>query len=197
MNANAIEKYFKNFYDEENCLFDFKKNDNTLTVSGIRGAESFAHVCHVCSHIGDSPEREHWGVSKISAAIAYQQGDIKARNGSYEPSWFVDAESLSDYVEYFLTKDSKELKEFVRWINYRDINWNNPRTQRFSVTLTFKEVTGVAMAAHTDYSKRFDCHAVHLVFEYTASHKDGEFALYSAYPVLTFEDRAIVKANYM
>lgn len=196
---NMIEKFFEKYYDKEKYAFNFHKMEKILTVSGVNGNNTCEHNCHALTHVGDmvgNETRERWAVKKISTAIAYQKGDETAVHGSYEPSWFEDELTLSDYLEYFLHKDSPELNKLIRWVKDRDINFYSYSDRRLVINLELKEVTGLAICAHTDYSKRFKCHGIRFIFEYTASHNDGEFALYNAYPILTKEDRAIVKKNY-
>lgn len=187
-----IEKFFTTFFNEEDGVFDFHKNDSTLTVSGMRGIDAFERRCHVLDHIGDDGSREHWAVEKISTAIAARKGDVNARHGSYEPSWFEDEYAASDYLEYYLN-NKIEQNMLLRWLNDREINFYDSRENRYVVDLEFKEVTGWAICAHTSYNDRFECHGVRFVFEYTASVKDVEFALYDAYPILTRKDREAVK----
>lgn len=192
MNVPVIKKFFEKFYIEDECVFDFKKNDSTLTVSGSKGIDAYSRKCHVLEHIGDDGSREHWAVEKISTAIAFKKGDDTAKHGSYEPSWFEDEYAVSDYLEYFLNSE-KDLPKFLRWIKDRDINYFDNRENRYVVDLEFKEVTGLAICAHTSYKDRFECHGVRFVFEYTANLKDGEFAVYDAYPILTKKDKEAVK----
>lgn len=190
---SAIDKFIDRFFDKETEIFNVSLNDCTLTRSGTIGENAFEKKCHVSDHIGDNENRKDWAVRKISTAIAYRKGDLEAKHGSYEPSWFDDEESLSDYLYFYLSKEKEAKKsKLLEWVNNRDINWSD-RDKRYVVDLFFREVTGKAICAHTSYEDRFACHGVRFIFEYTAFLKDGEFALYNAYPILSPEDKKIVE----
>lgn len=171
----AVAEYLSLHYEinEEEDIYKFNiaSNDAVLTSSG-KGE----YRCHLASHIAQDGR---WAANKL-----YHCG--VDGTGTSTPSWFNSEEELSDLMEkLFFTKDLSGLE---KWVNDRDIYYNSNRN-RYSVEFTQESETGKFMRSGS--SATFPCHGVRFVFEYTEFHEDGEFALLTAYPVPTEQDKLI------
>lgn len=158
--ARYIEMYY--IIDEENDIysFDFESNDNTESVTSKAG------------------ERAAYSNEHNNKNIDWAKAKRKANFNSYKcPSWYED-DNLSYNLEKILLYDEEIVLSIEKWINDRDIYYKDCSHNRFAIK-TQAKYPGKQLQIDDSVKEVKD---IRIILEYTRSHSDGEFVIYTAYP---------------
>lgn len=194
MDANkSIDMFFTNFFDKEECLFNFDAIENVVPVSAVLKKDGSYEKVHITEHIKNDRDMKQYAKHRYEAINCGGEGknSIHGIKGGAKrfTSWFEDDFEASGFIEFFLRRElSKKTSRFKRWLSNKSLNWGDVSNSRHIERLAFNECTGFLIDSEYSESKVFSCHAITFIFEYTASNSDGDFIIYCAYPSFSADD---------